>query len=639
MQEIDQLNAHLTEDDLSRAFPFRIRIDSNLTITLFGRGLKKIVPTICVGDILSQHFQILTPTESLEWKQIARNTDDLWILQALASGLKLRGQILCKPQVIDFLISPWLNDAKELVQHQLNMYDFAIHDPVHDFLLLKQAEKIALEDTRKINQELMRERETLRRLNLELEIKEAHARQLSEIISKSSNGICTIQQDGLISWANDAFTQITHMSLDRLIGQAFLNLPLMQHETTSNRQKIHDQMAKLANFDTELCFLKENGQDQTEWFEINFQPFISASGQLVSYLVFFRDITFKKATTTRLAHLTANLTNIFELCPDGIIAFDLDGIHTYSNSSLYRLTELDPARISEMSIIQFNAIIAQISLQASNLDDSTTTLVFSQPKTTIIKRTTKQSLDSHGQVISTIQYFKDITYEYEMEQMKSEFLSLAAHELRTPMSSVHGFTELLINRDFPTDQQKEMMLIIHRQTTRLIEMLNDLLDLAKIETKGVNALTLRNHNLVDIIHDVSAEFAIDMQLDLHLPNQPVYILADQHKMMRAIGNVLSNAKKYSPAGSVVKVALANSDPHNMASLIIEDHGSGITPANMDKLFTKFFRADNSGKTSGTGLGLCIVKEIIELHGGRVEVSSQFGKGTIVKLTIPSLITN
>lgn len=638
MQEIDQLNAHLTEDDLNRTFPFRIRIDSNFKIIFFGRGLKKIVPTICVGDILSHHFQILTPIESLEWQQIARNADDLWILQTLASGIKLRGQILCKPQTIDFLISPWLNDVKELVQHKLNIYDFAIHDPVYDFLLLKQAEKIALEDTLKINQVLMRERETLRLLNLELEIKEAHTRQLSEIISKSSNGICTIQQDGLISWANDTFIQMTHMSLDQLIGQAFLNLPIMQHETTLNRQNIYEQMAKFANFDAELCILKENGQDQTKWFEINFQPFISASGSLVSYLVFFRDITYKKATTTQLAHLTANLTNIFDLCPDGIISFDLHGIHTYSNTSLYRLTGLDPARISDISIIQFNAIIAQISLQASNLDDSTTTLVLSQPKTTIIKRTTKQSLDSNGKVISTIQYFRDITYEYEMEQMKSEFLSMAAHELRTPMSSIHGFTELLINRDFPSDQQKDMMLIIHRQTTRLIEMLNDLLDLAKIENKGVNALTLRNHNLVDIIRDVSAEFAIDMQLDLDLPNQPVYVLADKEKMMRVIGNLLSNAKKYSPEGSVVKVALANPDPYEMASLTIEDQGSGITPANMDKLFTKFFRADNSGKTSGTGLGLCIVKEIIELHGGRVELNSQFGKGTVVKLTIPSVNT-
>lgn len=639
MQNPDNLNVHFTEEDLSRVFPFRIRIDSDFKITFFGNGLKKVVPSISSGELFSKHFKILTPMQYLEWKQIASHADDLWILQEVVSGLKLRGQILCKSQTVDFLISLWLNDAKELIQHKLNMSDFAIHDPVHDFLLLKQAEKIALEDTRKINQELMCERELMRKLNLELEIKEAHARQLSEIVSKSSIGICIIHHDGLISWANDGFIEMTDIPMDQLIGKAFLDLPLLQNETPSYRQKIYEKVAIFETFDAEFSMSKTNDPDQLKCYEINFQTIVSASGELASYLGFFRDITFKKTTTTRLEHLTANLTNIFELSPDGFISFDKHGTQTYSNASLYRLTGLDPSMINGISMIEFDAIIAQSSLQATNQSDSTTTLVFRQPNTTIIKRTTKQSLDSHGEVISTIQYFRDITYEYEMEQMKSEFLSMAAHELRTPMSSIHGFTELLINRDFPLPQQKEMILTVYRQTNRLIEMLNDLLDLAKIESKGVNILTIKNHSLIDIVSDVCAEFAIDMKLHLHLPQQPVQVMADRDKMIRAIANVLSNAKKYSPSESVVNVELKAPDPDGMTTLTIEDCGCGISPANMGKLFTKFFRADNSGKTSGTGLGLCIVKEIIELHGGRVEISSKFGKGTVVNLLLPSASAN
>jgi two-component system NtrC family sensor kinase len=168
MQDKAHLYAHWTEEDLNRVFPFRIRIDSALQITHHGNALKKIVPAMSVGDSLSRYFQILTPLQSLDWKQLSNYADDLWILQEIASGLKLRGQVLCKKQTIDFLISPWLRDAKELIQYDLNLSDFAIHDPIHDFLLLKQAEKIALEDTRKINQELMRERELLRQSNQEL---------------------------------------------------------------------------------------------------------------------------------------------------------------------------------------------------------------------------------------------------------------------------------------------------------------------------------------------------------------------------------------------------------------------------------------------------------------------------------------
>jgi len=634
MQDKAHLDAHWTEEDLSRVFPFRIRIDSALQITQHGDALKKIVPAMRIGDPLSQYFQMLTPVQSLNWKQISNHADDLWILQEIASGLKLRGQVLCKAQTIDFLISPWLSDAKELIQHDLNLSDFAIHDPVHDFLLLKQAEKIALEDTRKINQELMRERELLRQSNQELEIKEAHARELSEIISKSSNGICIIQHNGLISWANDAFTRMTGMSLDQLAGHVFLDLPILQHETPTNRQRFLEKMTALSNFDAELCVLKANRRDQAVWYEINFQPLFNTSGQLVSYIGFFRDISYKKAASSQLAHLTANLTNIFELCPDGFIAFDNHGKQTYTNAALYRLTGLDPTTINGISIDQFDAIIAQTSLQAPNLSDSTSTLVFSLPKTSIIKRTTKQSLDSHGKVLSTIQYFRDITYEYEMEQTKSEFLSMAAHELRTPMSSIHGFTELLIKREFPAEQQKEMMSTIYRQTTRLIDMLNDLLDLARIETKGANALNRKDDDLVDIIRKVIEEFDVEMSLVSTMPDHPVQVLADRDKVIRAIGNVLSNAKKYSDPGSVVKVELSGPDNAGIASICIEDHGIGMTPAQMSKLFTKFYRVDNSGQTPGTGLGLCLVKEIIELHGGRVEINSQFGKGTSVRLLLP-----
>jgi signal transduction histidine kinase len=521
------------------------------------------------------------------------------------------------------------------------MCDFVIKDldPIQFFYYLNHKDKIFLEDTLETNKEHIREEEILMRLNEELEIKKTEPRQLFDIISKPTHGICIIQKNGLISWANNSFIELSDMSSDQLIGHVFLNLPILQYLTTANRQKIVEQMEVFATFDIEICILKSNELDETKWYEINFQPLLNVSMELVNYLVFFRDITFKKATTSQMAQLSGNLTTIFQLCPDGFISFDKHGIQTYSNASLYRLTGLDPSKISRISIIEFEAIISEISLKVSKLSDSTTTLVFKQHKTTIIKRTTKQSLDSHGQLISTIQYFKDITYEYEMEQMKSNFLSMAAHELRTPMSSIHGYTELLINRDFPVFQQKEMILTIYRQTTRMIEMLNDLLDLEKIETKGVNALTIKNHNLVDIIREVSKEFAIDLKIDLRLPNQPVHIMADRDKIMRAIENLLSNAKKYSPSASVVEVVLTSTTSSGMTRITIKDYGCGISPANMKKLFTKFFRADNSGKTSGTGLGLCIVKEIIELHGGRIEISSEFGQGTVVNLTLPSVSTD
>jgi PAS domain S-box-containing protein len=633
MQAHGDPDTSLGTSDLGRLFPFHISIDPSLRITHSGHALAKIAPGLGIHQALSTHFEILTPVTPSVWHDFYKHADDLWILQVKANGLKLRGEILCREHVIHFLISPWLNDVQELAQYDLSLSDFSIHDPIRDLLLLKQAEKIALEDTRRINHELVLERESLKRLNQALEIKEAHSRELAEIISKSNSGICIIQPGGMINWANTAFEQQSGLPLAQLVGKGLFGLPLFENEPVGKLQSIYRQMELCAAFDEEI-FEDSLGQRQrSEWYEINFQPLLDTSGQLSSYLAFFRNVTEKKHAAIQLKRLTADLSNIFELCPDGFIAFDAYGQQSYANPALYRLTGLEPAQISKISIDSFNAIISELSLQAPNQVNDTATLVFGQPKTIIIKRTTRQSLDAQGTKLSTIQYFRDITHEYEMEQMKSDFLSMAAHELRTPMSSIHGFTELLLKREFPPSQQKEMIATIYRQTNRLIDMLNDLLDLARIETKGANALVRAEHDLVDIIREVSSEFSMQMQLVTQLLEHPVQVFVDRSKILRVLANLLSNAQKYSPQGSIVRIELSTMDD-GMVSVRIEDQGIGMTPAQMEKLFTKFFRADNSGHTPGTGLGLCLVKEIIELHGGKVQVRSEFGKGTSVNLLLP-----
>lgn len=635
MQACRYPDTGFTQHDLDRVFPFHASIDDGLRLLHCGPALKKILPGGHCGDPLDRHFEILAPIKTPDWQKISQRSGDLWILKIKASGLKLRGEILHKAESAHLLVTPWLSDTAELARFDLNLSDFAIHDLTHDLLLLKQAEKIALEDARRINRELMHERASLKELNRALELRETHARELAEIISRSNSGVCITQPDGCITWANAAFEKQAGMHLDQLTGQPLLKLPIFQHEAASKLQQLQVRMSQQLAFDIEICDLGGAAQSRAEWYEINFQPLLDAAGRLASQLAFFRNITEKKTAVMQLSRLSADLSNIFQLCPDGLIAFDSNDQLTYANPALHALTGLAADEISGLSISRFNAIIAELSLEASNHDDATTTLVFSRPRTAIIKRTTRQTLDEQGNILGTIQYFRDITHEYEMEQMKSEFLSIAAHELRTPMSSIHGFVELLLKREFTLAQQKEMISTVYRQTSRLIDMLNDLLDLARIESKGANALVRAEHDLVDIVRQATQEFSMQMQIESTLSGQPLRMLADRDKLIRAIGNVLSNARKYSATGRLVTVELSVVDDNGKARIRIVDQGIGMTPAQTAKLFTRFYRADSSGQTPGTGLGLCLVKEIIELHGGRIEIHSEFGKGTCVDLLLPA----
>jgi len=234
-------------------------------------------------------------------------------------------------------------------------------------------------------------------------------------------------------------------------------------------------------------------------------------------------------------------------------------------------------------------------------------------------------------------YVCDVTRQHTLDQMKSEFLSMAAHELRTPMVSIYGFTELMLKREMSTEQRQDMLGRIYRQCQSMISILNELLDLARIEARRGQDFKLETVDLADVVVPVINDFKPPAgrhapQVDDGVVPMPVHV--DVHKMQQAVLNVLSNAYKYSPEGGPVfvryLVADAEQGRHRFA-VEIEDQGMGLSPDHLARLGERFFRADKSGGIPGTGLGVSIVKELMGLMGGRMQVASQLGKGTTVTL--------
>jgi signal transduction histidine kinase len=240
-------------------------------------------------------------------------------------------------------------------------------------------------------------------------------------------------------------------------------------------------------------------------------------------------------------------------------------------------------------------------------------------------------------------YYRDVTREAELDRMKSEFLSTAAHELRTPMASIMGFSELLMMRKYDENKTRELLCTINRQAQRLTSLLTDLLDLARIEARRAESFRFETVPLEQAIDETVGAFLVPddkHRIVLDLPARLPDIRMDRSKFQQALFNLFSNACKFSPAGGDVELSIRAEHPEGLAfiGVSVRDHGIGMDAEESSRAFERFYRTDRSGHIPGTGLGLALVHEIMKIHGGAVSLESQVDIGTCITLWFPLALT-
>ena len=223
----------------------------------------------------------------------------------------------------------------------------------------------------------------------------------------------------------------------------------------------------------------------------------------------------------------------------------------------------------------------------------------------------------------------------ESERMKTELVSIVSHELRTPLASVLGFTALLLKREFDPPTRRHYLGIVDAQARRLAALLEDFLDVQRIEHEGVD-LTTERVDLARLLDEQAQLYAAQSpkhRLAVELSERPLNVRGDPGRLAQVVGNLLSNAIKYSPDGGLVELVAARSG--NGVRVAVRDEGLGIPEDQQSRIFTKFFRGD-AGATgiTGTGLGLAVSREIVEAHGGRIGFDSDPGEGTTFWLELP-----
>ncbi|HWQ13075.1 MAG TPA: GAF domain-containing protein [Roseiflexaceae bacterium] len=266
-------------------------------------------------------------------------------------------------------------------------------------------------------------------------------------------------------------------------------------------------------------------------------------------------------------------------------------------------------------------------------------------------------LASKGELIGAVAVFRDITREVESDRLKTEFIATVSHELRTPMAAIKGFTQLLAMGSLGAlnDTQKEFLGIIQSNAERMIAIINDLLDITKIETGSVE-LDLRPLHVAESLSGVLLELQPkvlerEQQLSVGLPPGLPLVRADARRFNQILLNLLSNAVKYTPRGGSIEVQARDATaevvpehlreglkPGRYVQIDVRDTGVGIAADELEKIFERFYRTENPLKVEagGTGLGLSLVRPLVKLFGGRIWVESTLGEGTTFSFVIPAV---
>ncbi|MFM9916942.1 MAG: sensor histidine kinase [Rhizobacter sp.] len=356
-----------------------------------------------------------------------------------------------------------------------------------------------------------------------------------------------------------------------------------------------------------------------------------------------------------LADANEQLSTIFALSPDALLSFDAAGRVRFANEAFFRISGM-----TAHNVIDQPAAVIDAEFQRRCADPETypgldsffspaeaadTTardrplrprLTLARPRLQVLEIV---GLHSHSPSVSRLLYVRDVTHESEVDRMKSEFLTTAAHELRTPMTTISGCVELLLSREFDSTRRQELLGMAHRQSHVMVTIIDQLLDFARIEAQRGADFEFERIQLGDLLLQALGDFAVPAERlapELLGSPEPVWVRVDRGKTMQVVRNLLSNAYKYSTSGAV-QVHLLAQQPGPAGGRVgfqVSDHGIGMTPEQLARVCERFYRADASGHVPGTGLGMSIVQEIVTLMGGTLELESVPDQGTTVTVRLP-----
>ncbi len=471
----------------------------------------------------------------------------------------------------------------------------------------------------------------------------------------SSRGLIDVSQDGLmmvdrtlvIRDVNDGMCRISGYSREELIGSEFPNYFLEPKRSAEGMILTLDK-GEITQY--ELTMRTKKGEHRR--VAINTTIFRD-QGAVQGIFASARDITEQSHLQSLLAEERRYSRGLIEASVDGLITINEALRITNVNTVMCRMAgrprnHLIGSPFNDYFIEHDRATEGMdLAFRKGSLANYVLTLRAANGNQIPVSFNATTFHDTTGRLLGILASARDITDQIKYEQslqeanrMKSEFLANMSHELRTPLNAIIGFSQLLVQGKVGelTPKQHEYINDVLTSGNHLLNLINDILDLAKVEA-GKMALTVESFNVTTVLEQArtivkEAARAKNITVELAIDPQIETLTLDRQKFVQILYNLLSNAIKFTESGQV-RVSVTPQDDR-FFQLRVQDTGMGIKDDDLKKLFTPFEQLDSSvaRKHQGTGLGLALCKKFAELHGGSIRVESEFGKGSTFIVVLP-----
>jgi PAS domain S-box-containing protein len=473
------------------------------------------------------------------------------------------------------------------------------------------------------------------------------ARRFSAIVESSYDAIISKDLSLVITSWNTGAERLYGYTASEAVGQSITMLMPYDHVdegldvlTRVSEREVVD--------DFETIRMRKDGT--LVEVSLRVSPLLGTAREVVGASIIGRDISDRRKAEQlkdKLLETAQELSAIVESSADGIVTMDIEGtiltwnrgaqdLYGYSaeeaigqNMSFLDIDAAFETRLSAMTAIGGSKTIRDLELVRRRRDGTFVDVSLSG----------SPIYSDDGSVIGIASIGRDISDRRKAEQLKDEFLALVSHELRTPLASIVAHAELLLDDGPMEDTRRRGFLeVIDRNSVRLERLVGDLLLVAQLESDHLS-LSMIDIDIVEVVKEAIETMSLrarqsDIEITLFSEQPSLVLKGDPGRLGQAIDNLISNAIKYSPAGNEVAVRILAVNDRCVVE--IEDHGIGIATEELGLLFDRFFRGSTATSLhiQGVGLGLLIVKRIIEEHGGDVTVVSEAGVGTTFSVVLP-----
>ncbi len=451
---------------------------------------------------------------------------------------------------------------------------------------------------------------------------------------------------GIIHYVNDKFCNISEYQHDELIGQSHNIIKSGKHSS----QFFHELWSTISQgkvWHGEICNKSRNGR--LYWVDSTIVPFLDETGTPYQYISIRTDITERKRMAEKITASERQYRNLIESVREVIFQMDDEGHLMFLNPAWEDITHFKIQETIGRSFLDFvhhDDIDQAVTIFKKLCDCDITTykgeLRFYDKRGQFrwIELTIQSEVDEATNKLCFTGTLNDITERRRIAQLQSEFVSVVSHELRTPITSIRGALAILESgkTGAMADAHLKLVQIAHKNSQRLITLVNDILDMEKLMAgkMSLNMSTINLTALVELAIEANTSYAHTCNTKLALCESPAdaMVVADPDRLMQVLNNLISNAAKFSPPDRAVEISITLES--NRTKVSVRDYGSGIPVEFRSRIFSAFAQADSSDtrKQGGTGLGLKISKTLIEKMNGEIDFESEVGVGTCFWFSLP-----